>query len=45
MFSCISKHFAGNIIRLTICLQCYSLQCFDAVGWAAARKGIRPVKI
>ena len=20
------------------------LQCFDAVGWAAARKGIRPVK-
>jgi len=44
MFSCISKHFAGNIIRLTICLQCYCLQCFDAVGWAAARKGIRPVK-
>jgi len=22
----------------------FCLQCFDAVGWAAARKGIRPVK-
>ena len=26
-------------------LQCLFLQCFDAVGWAACRKGTRPVKI
>ena len=26
-----------------LCASC--LQCFDTVGWAAARKGIRPVKM